>query len=208
VKRLTAFVKTSLIGGFAVILPVVIIISVFKWLFDSILDRVEPITGLIVESTRLKTILVDTISISTIIIVCFIVGLVVRTRFGGFLYEFFEEKLLKKIPGYKMIRETVVQFFFGQQKLFTSVALVNLFGNGTLVTALITDEHSDGSYTIFLPTAPNPTSGNIFHVSGDRVHKLSVSVEEAMRTVISCGFGSRSLIEEHRGLNGSVGGAP
>jgi uncharacterized membrane protein len=195
-KKLARFFKTTLIGGVAVILPVLIILSVFKWLFDSIIERIEPITAFIVTSTQLQSILADSISVMIIIVICFLVGLLVRTRLGGFIYGFFEDKLLKKIPGYRMVKETVSQFFLGNKKLFTAVALVNLFDSDTMVTALITDEHPDGSFTVFLPTAPNPTSGNIFHVRGDRVHKLDISVEEAMKTVISCGVGSRRLIEQ------------
>lgn len=196
-KRLAQFFKTTLIGGVAVILPVLIILAVFKWLFDSIIARIEPITVFIVSSTRLQIMLADSISIAIIIAICFLVGLLVRTRLGIFIYDFFEDNLLKKIPGYRMVKETVSQFFLGNKKLFTAVALVNLFDADTMVTALITDEHSDGSFTVFLPTAPNPTSGNVFHVRKDRVHKLDISVEEAMKTVISCGLGSSRLIEQY-----------
>lgn len=195
-KKLARFFKTTLIGGFVVILPVLIILAVFKWMFDSIIERIEPITAFIVTSTQFQRILADSISVMIIIVICFLVGLLVRTRLGSFIYGFFEDKLLKRIPGYRMVKETISQFFLADKRLFSSVALVNLFGDDIMVTALITDEHSDGSFTVFLPTAPNPTSGNIFHVRGDRVHKLDISIEEAMKTVISCGVGSKRLFEQ------------
>jgi uncharacterized membrane protein len=74
------------------------------------------------------------------------------------------------------------------------VALVRLFGNETLVSAFVTETHPDGSYTVFMPTGPNPTSGNIYHVPGENVFPVDVSVEDTMRSIISCGAGSSTLV--------------
>jgi len=64
------------------------------------------------------------------------------------------------------------------------------------MTAFITDTHEDGSYTLFVPTGPNPTSGLIFHLAGKYVHPVDVPVQDAMRSIISCGAGSSKLIDE------------
>jgi uncharacterized membrane protein len=67
-----------------------------------------------------------------------------------------------------------------------------------LVSAFITDTHTDGTYTVFVPTGPNPTSGNIFHLKGEYVHPVDVPVEDAMRSIISCGAGSSRLIKQYK----------
>jgi uncharacterized membrane protein len=77
------------------------------------------------------------------------------------------------------------------------VALVQLFGNETLASAFITDRHPDGSCTVFVPTGPNPTSGNIFHLKAEYVHPVNVRIEDAMRSIISCGAGSQKLINAY-----------
>jgi uncharacterized membrane protein len=77
---------------------------------------------------------------------------------------------------------------------FSSVALARIFDNDTLVTAFVTDRHVDGSYTVFVPTGPNPTSGGIYHLKAENVFPVDVSVEDAMRSIISCGAGSSTLI--------------
>ena len=92
-------------------------------------------------------------------------------------------------------KETVGQFIGNKESPFSSVALAQIFGNETLVSAFITDKHADGSYTVFVPTGPNPTSGNIFHLEAKYVYKIDVSVEDAMRSIISCGAGSAKLLE-------------
>jgi uncharacterized membrane protein len=65
------------------------------------------------------------------------------------------------------------------------------------VTCFITDSHDDGSFTVFVPTGPNPTSGLIYHLGGEFVHPVNVPVQEAMRSVISCGAGSGKLLNQY-----------
>jgi uncharacterized membrane protein len=55
---------------------------------------------------------------------------------------------------------------------------------------------------IFLPTTPNPTSGFLLFVPKDDVVSLDMSVEEAIKMVISGGIvtppDNRSLVERER----------
>jgi uncharacterized membrane protein len=205
-KRLNEFFKTSLIGGTVVILPVAILIFIFKWIFGFVTSVIQPLTDLIMKITvqsRVQELLADITAIIVIILTCFAVGVFVRTKVGTYLYHNIENRILKAAPGYSLIKETVMQFLGSKKTPFSKVALVQIFANETLVSAFITDEHEDGSYTVFVPTGPNPTSGNIFHVKGKYVHPVDVPVEDAMRSIISCGAGSALLIKHHVEKSGS-----
>jgi uncharacterized membrane protein len=94
-----------------------------------------------------------------------------------------------------MVKETVNQFLGKKESPFSSVALVQIFENDTKVTGFITDRHDNGTITVFVPTGPNPTSGFIYHLDAEYVHPVDVSVEDAMRSVISCGAGSGALVK-------------
>lgn len=199
--KFRAFLKTSLIGGILVILPVAIIIFLFTWIFGFVTDLIKPLTDFAMRFMGIsmyRRILADIMVISTIILTCFVVGAFVRTKLGTYLHRIIEEKILKVAPGYNLIKETVMQFLGGKKAPFSRVAVVQIFGPGTetYVTAFITDTHSDGSYTVFVPTGPNPTSGNICHVSADCVFPVNVPVDQTMRSIISCGAGSSPLIEK------------
>ncbi len=196
-KRIKAFLKTSLLGGVVVILPVAILLFIFKWIFNLVTDIVQPLTNFVMTKSQIQEILADILVIAVILTACFIVGVFVRTRLGTFIYKTFEKRILKIAPGYSLIKETVMQFLGKKKSPFSSVALVQIFGNETLVSAFVTDTHADGSCTIFVPTGPNPTSGNIYHLKGKYVHHVDVSVEDAMRSIISCGAGSTKLINAY-----------
>ena len=143
----------------------------------------------------MQEILADILVIAVILTLCFVIGVFVRTRLGKWIFQTLENKILKIAPGYSLIKETVMQFLGGKRSPFSSVALVQIFANETLASAFVTDTHEDGSYTVFVPTGPNPTSGNIYHLAARFVHPVDVPVEDAMRSIISCGAGSTKLIK-------------
>jgi len=197
--RTKNFIRTTLLGGVIVILPTMILIFAFKWLFGIVDDAIRPLTDLVVNNIalpkRYDQMIATAIVLAVIVAGCFLVGLVIRTRLGQWIYNALESSLLVKAPGYKMVKETVNQFLGRKVSPFSSVALVRLYENQTKVTAFITDRHDNGTVTVFVPTGPNPTSGFIYHINEQYVHPINVSVEDAMRSVISCGAGSEKLIK-------------
>ena len=188
------FAKTSVIGGLAVILPAVFLFLIFQWLFNWITDIIQPLTNLITARGQLNEIVADILVIAIIVTICFLVGVVIKTKIGKFIHENLEDHILNLAPGYPTIKAVVMQFVGKKKSPFSSVALVQIFGNETLMTAFITDTHDSGRHTVFVPTGPNPTSGLIFHIPQRYVHPVGVSVEAAMRSVIGCGAGSTALI--------------
>ena len=197
-SKIKSFIMTSLIGGVIVVLPMAILVAVFGWVFSFVTNLIQPLTNLLMEKSDLRGVIADLLVLAIILTVCFIIGVVIRTRFGKFIYSTLETRLLKVAPGYNLIKETVLQILGNNKTPFSSVALVQIFGNDTLATAFVTDEHPDGSFTVFIPTGPNPTSGNIYHLKGEYVHPVDVFVEDAMRSIISCGAGSSQLIDKYK----------
>ena len=193
-NAIKSFVKTSVLGGVAVILPAVILFLIFRWLFNWITDIIQPVTNLVIARGQFQEIVADILVIAIIVAICFLVGAVIKTRIGRFIQENLEDHILNLAPGYPTIKAVVMQFIGKKESPLSSVALVQPFANETLMTAFITDTHDSGRQTVFVPTGPNPTSGLIFHIPRRYVHPLEVSVEAAMRSVIGCGAGSTNLI--------------
>jgi uncharacterized membrane protein len=194
-NRFKAFIQTVFIGGVAVLLPIVILILVFSIIFKFATGLIEPLTHLLVEHFNIPGILADVVVIILILLVAFLVGLLVKTKWGHMLHAYLERKFLENTPGYKMIKETTEQLMSGKQSPLSKVALVKPFGDESLMTAFITHEHQDGSFTVFVPMSP-PTSGFVFHLKASLVHPVDVSTEEAMKTMIGLGTGSGKLMEK------------
>lgn len=193
-KKLRDFFKTALLGGVVILLPIAILLFVAKWVFGLVTGLIEPFTSLIQTESKVQAILVDLLVLAILIATCFVIGVFTRTRLGAIVFGAFERWLLQVIPGYKLIKETVTQLFGGKRSPFVAVALVQAFDNPTLMTAFVVARHDNGLVTVFAPTGPNPTTGYIFHLEAHRVHPVAVPVEEAMRSIIACGVGSRNIV--------------
>ena len=122
----------------------------------------------------------------------------------------YAENLVNRMPvvrsfysGIKQIAETV---FAQQERSFEKACMIEYPRKGiwaigfisTTAKGEIAERNSSNGpmVSVFVPTTPNPTSGFIYHIPEEFVHPVNVRVEDAMRSVISCGTGSGMLIKE------------
>ncbi len=199
--RLKSFFTLTLLGGLTVVLPIVIFVFIFQSLFGWVTTTIQPATDWLTSRAEIREAFADILVVGIILGSCFLIGLLVKTGVGRFLHQVVDRWLSRLAPGYSTIREVVAQFLGGDENasiLRGRVALARIYGVGSdvKVTAIVTTEHSNGCYTVFVPTAPVPTSGMVYHLPRDCVELMpTISVEAAMRTVIACGAGSQMLIE-------------
>ena len=196
VNKLKTFFLTAIFGGLTVIMPIAIFSMVTLWLMGKIFVFISPLTHFLASNSNLHDHVANMLVIIILIFTCFFVGLIGRTRLGKFIEDNLDKYLLKRLPGYSLEKDTIVQLIGSKDTPFSKVALIQLYGDQVRFTAFITDEHLDGSYTVFIPTGPNPTSGNICHLPKESVEILDVSIETAMKTVIGCGVGSKILLKK------------
>ena len=193
-KRFRRFLWTTLIGGVVALAPLTLIILLFRWVINVIGRNLTPLVDTILQDPDPNPFFKFTLYVLTftaILIFFFIIGLIVRTRLWAFLNKA-EDRYLLKVPGYKLVKETVQQFFGKNRSFFKEVVLVDIFNSGALMTGFITDDQGE-IITVFVPTGPNPTSGNIYHLQKNRVLKTKASVDNGMKTIISCGAGSAEV---------------
>lgn len=194
-----AFTRNALIGGVLVLLPLVILFALFRWAFYLVTDLIQPFTDYFSKLLQLSEIVADSLVILVILSGCFMIGTLVSTRVGQWLHRHFDHHLARLAPGYRLVKEIVNQLLGDSESSPFSkgeVARVRLFGLQcqTSVTAIVTSRHKDGTVTIFVPTGPNPTSGNIYHVPENLVtYYREASMEKMMKSIIACGAGSDQL---------------
>jgi len=193
-NRLRNFFRTTLIGGVVALAPMTLIILLFRWVINVIGRNLTPLVDTILQDpdpNPYYKFALYVLSFTAILVFFFVIGLVVRTRLSVFLNKA-EDRYLMKVPGYKLARETVKQFFGKNRSFFKEVVLVDIFNSGALMTGFITDDQGE-IITVFVPTGPNPTSGNIYHLPQDKVLRTGASVDNGMKSIISCGAGSAEI---------------
>ncbi len=132
------------------------------------------------------------------VILIFVVGFVAKNYFGRKLI-FLSDLLLSRIPVVRHIYGTFQQisqaFLSDQSEVFKQAVLfeyprkgIYSIGFMTQDTKGVVQENLDQDMvSIFLPTTPNPTSGYLLFVPKKDIQLLNVSVEEALKLVISGG---------------------
>ena len=195
-RGLKNFIKTTILGGLLAILPLALLLALLSWLYGFLSSLLTPLRVLLEGNLSWPSIVLNLFIIGIILGLCFLLGLAIRTSVGRKVIAVTNRYLLERLPGYKTLSRIITQFATREKSPFQSVALARPFDNDTYVSAFITEFHSDGRYTVFVPTAPNPTSGNIYHLDPSRVHLVDQSVEEAIRTIISCGVGSDKVLKD------------
>ncbi|GMG86992.1 DUF502 domain-containing protein [Biformimicrobium ophioploci] len=198
-KKVRTFLSLTLLGGLGIVLPIVIFVLLAQWLFSKVSSLLAPASAWVEANSQFSDAFASLVVFALILSGCFLIGLVVKTGIGRWVHTQVDYWLARLAPGYKTIREIVSQFLGGdgnQSLLSGQVAKVRIHGPGVplSVTAIVTSEHEGGECTVYVPTAPIPTSGFVYHVPRECVEFMPhVSVEAALRTVVACGAGSNEL---------------
>ncbi|MFH1761666.1 MAG: DUF502 domain-containing protein [bacterium] len=134
-----------------------------------------------------------------VIIIILLTGIIGKNYFGKRLFNL-AEKLLKKIPIINKIYIGIQQisnaFMAQNKKLFSHAVLFEYPKKGSYVIGFVTrditgeirDRIGEETYSIFVPTTPNPTSGFLLFVPKKEVISLNISVEDAVKLIMSGGM--------------------
>ncbi|MFO7833560.1 MAG: DUF502 domain-containing protein [Halohasta sp.] len=185
--------KRDIASGLVVLLPLGILLFVVNWLYIRIiglpliaeLDFAE--LGVPDELVPLTRILVALALIITLILA---VGYLMRTT-AGRVFEATIDDTINRVPGLRVVynasKLAVETALSGTDDLQQPVRLE--IWNGVRMTAFKTGkETQDGRVVLFMPTAPNITTGFVMEVDPERVEETGEKVEEALTRVLSAGF--------------------
>ena len=105
------------------------------------------------------------------IAICYAIGALVRTRIGALSFERIEKRLLQHVPFYKII-SNILKGFADADMAYPPV-LAQLSAPGAAVMGVVVEENPNDTLTVFVPTAPAMTVGNLHILSRDRSGHLS-----------------------------------
>lgn len=194
-KRLTEFLVNAMLAGLLIVAPVYLSIILLLRAMQAVAALVHPIALLMPEWIPAERLL----SLILILMTCFFVGTAVRTRLGRVARQRMEKSLFERIPGYALIRSLTQQLAGSRDEQVWRPALAEI--EEALVPAFIIEEFGDGRFTVFVPSAPTPLSGNIYILTADRVHPVNVPFTHAVKTLSRWGSGSKELVaamEKHQ----------
>jgi uncharacterized membrane protein len=187
-KTIAEFTKTTLIGGFLIILPIYVSIILIAKALQGLLAAMKPITAVVPAYIQFREI----IAALVIIIVCFIAGLIVRTGPGLRAKKAFEGVVLERLPGYTLLRGLAGRFTGRGDEPTFAPALVEI--EEALVPALIIEKLDDGSFTVLVPSVPTPMAGALYILPPERVHPVDVPFTTALKVFSKWGTGAGEFV--------------
>jgi len=145
----------TLVGGLLVVLPIYLTVLVLLKGMQSATALVRPLTMLLPSWLPAENVL----SLALVSVVCFLIGVVVRTRVGKAIRHRMDRSLLEKLPGYALFRSLTQRLAGEGRENVWKPALVEI--EEALVPAFIIEELEDGRFTIFVPSVPTPLAGAV-----------------------------------------------
>jgi uncharacterized membrane protein len=175
--------KRDFTSGFIVLFPLLVSLYIVSWLYRQLAKNAP----LPIPYPPLRV----AVTLVIFVLLVFAMGYLMRTAFGD-VVEAALDDAMNQIPGLrvvynasKMAAETAVR---GTEELQQPVKLETW--NGMRMTAFKTGKSTDdGRDILFLPTAPNITTGFVIEVRPERYEKTGESVEDALTRILSAGFG-------------------
>lgn len=188
--------KKYFITGLVVLLPLVLTYWIITFILGLLAD---PFTGVAVFMLKLLG-----VSSHEILDICgkflaltMLLGLIVMIGAIGryFLFKYLLElsdAILHRIPivssVYKTSQELIQTVFKQDSHSFKKVVFVPFPHPGSHVVGFVTQDVAlGGRVAVFVPTTPNPTTGFLLMYEPEQVVALDMSVEDALRYIISCG---------------------
>ena len=187
--------KRDFASGLIILLPLLVTAYIILRLYFALASVPLPVESqtvdLVVVSFDAENPLRVALTLIIFVLVVFSLGYMMRTTFGDFI-EGTIDRTMNQLPGLrvvynasKMAVETVVS---GADELQEPVKIETW--EGMRMTAFKTGKSTeDGRDVLFLPTAPNITTGYVIEVDPDSYEKTNERVEEALTRVLSAGFG-------------------
>jgi uncharacterized membrane protein len=192
--------KKYLITGLLIWIPLVITIWVLKLVVD-MLDQSLLLLPLALRTESWLGIHIPGLGVLLTLLIVFLTGAVTANFIGQRLVYFWNE-ILHRIPVVSSIYSSVKQvsdtLFSSSGEAFRKALLVQWPREGMWTIAFLTGvpggdvtNHLQGDYvSVYVPTTPNPTGGYFVMMPRKDVIELDMSVDTALKYVISMGVAS------------------
>lgn len=189
--------KKYFITGLLIWVP----LAITAWVLSMIVRTMDQSLLLLPAAIRPENLLgvyIPGIGAILTVLVVFLTGLVTANIIGQRLIRFWEG-VLSRIPVVKSVYYSVKQvsdtLFSSTGEAFRKALLVQYPRTGCWTIAFLTGQpggdvvnHLTGEYvSVYVPTTPNPTSGFFLMMPRADVIELDMSVDEALKYIISMG---------------------
>lgn len=182
------YIRDTFLTGFFVFLPVALTIFIVFYILSLVNNLVLPYLRYILPIPDIPG-----MGILTTLLLIFFTGLLTKNFFGKKLLSI-SDYIFSKIPLVRSIYNSLKQItesLFIKKGSFKKTVLVEFPRKGMLSLAFVANEikvDDKKYYAVYVPTAPNPTSGYTIFVKEEEVIHTNLTIDEATKIILSGGL--------------------
>ena len=192
-KQLGEFLKTTLLGGLLVLLPVLLLYLLLAEMLPLIIALATPIADLFPKGTFDRINFPVLIALILLVGASFVIGLALRSAAGRRMGGWIEQNALGRFPAYSALKGLTKGFVGAEEgEAFRPALLSSQDGEREL--AYVIEDHGDGQLTLLLPWSPTAFAGSVKIVNQDRIELLDSNLGEFTKVLGHWGVGVRDLL--------------
>ena len=188
--------ERRMMAGFLVFLPIFVTYFIFAFFYDFIASLLDPIINWLSIPHGEGFDWADVVEIAVILVIVYIAGVLIGWAVTKLLINWVHDQIgrIPVIgPVYNTTRVGIDFLSDTQQQQFRGVVLLEFPRLGVLSVGLITSnlgklDGVEDYLSIYVPTTPVPSSGYLCIAPSSQVTPTDISVDEAMRMIISGGI--------------------
>ena len=196
-RKIFKHLRTHVFRGLLAIIPLGLSYLVIRFIYMAVDQKaanlIEKIFGIRIPG----------LGVILVILLLYLLGLVASNWFGRQIFNVIE-RISTRIPLVKTIynlgKQLGIALSLPEKEVFKRAVMIEQFRPGlwsiAFVTGAITDKKSgERMVKLFIPTAPNPTTGFTVMIKESEVRDLPWTIPEAMTAIISGGIISPAEID-------------
>jgi uncharacterized membrane protein len=191
-KRLLRFVRTTLAGGLLFLVPIVVLAVIIGKALSITIKLVKPVADSIPVTSVIGLRTDWFLAAAVILLFCFLAGCFARTAPAKKIVSWIESKLLSNIPAYEYLKHMSESALEGDKARHWEVVLART--DDSLRLAFLVERLDNGLVAVFMPDAPNPSSGEVHLMTPDRITAVGAAPSGAVKCLKRLGLGSNSLL--------------
>ena len=188
------FMKATVIGGIFFLIPLAIVLLLVGKLVGVMKGVAGVLSPLLPVDTPIGAIVLNLLALLVILGFCFLAGLAARGVTAKKIVGKLDATLLAALPGYAFVKG-FADNMRRSDEISESFMPVAVHFDDYSQLAFEIEREPNGKVAVYLPSAPNPWSGTVVYVTDDRVNRLSMSLNEALKNIRMLGKGSGAIIE-------------
>ena len=188
-RQIERHVQGRTVGGLMDLVPLLVTVVVLAFVIEKTDGFIRPLAFVSGQPWDFPG-----IGIIALIIIFYLVGLIISTRLGRTAMDL-KNAALNAVPVVGSIYGVTQQAAttMGSQYQFNRVVFLEWPREGMIALGFVTGRSAstktgDSMAIVYIPTVPNPTSGNMAFVMEDDLFETTVTVEDAMKMVFSGGI--------------------